>query len=622
MKRPNSLHRLVAALAFASLSVAAQAADITVGYQTGIDPTKVPQADGLYEKAIGEKIDWRRFNSGPEVIAALASGDLQLGNIGSSPLAAATSRKLPIVAFIVSAQINAAEALVVRNGSGIGKPEDLAGKTIATPFVSTSHYSLLGALKHWQIDPSKVKIVNLNPAEIAAAWRRGDIDGAFVWSPALGEIKKSGKVLTDAAEVGQWGAPTFEVWVARKDFAEKHPEIVARFARVSLDSFADYNAHKAEWTADSEPVKKIARLTGADPRDVPELLAGSTFPESQAQLSADLLGGGTAKAIAGTAEFLKEQKRVPAVLGDYSPYVSADFVRQAEQVRSASAEFRASAPACRSGGFLTLRRAEHMSRLTAEAISLSFEQRGQRRAILRDLSLGLAKGESLVVLGPSGCGKSTLLNILAGFQKPDQGRVQIDGRTLEGPGGERGVVFQDDALMPWLNALENVALGLRIRGLGKAERSARARQVLQLVGLQEYAEQSVAQLSGGQRQRLGLARALAVEPDFLLLDEPFGALDALTRERMQVLLLDLWKQTGKGLFLITHSVDEALFLATDLVVMDGPPARIVKRLPVDFARRYAAGETVRSIKADPEFGRLRQALLDEFLDVAEAEHAH
>ena len=237
-----------------------------------------------------------------------------------------------------------------------------------------------------------------------------------------------------------------------------------------------------------------------------------------------------------------------------------------------------------------------MSRLTAEAISLSFEQRGQRRAILRDLSLGLAKGESLVVLGPSGCGKSTLLNILAGFQTPDQGRVQIDGRTLEGPGGERGVVFQDDALMPWLNALDNVALGLRIRGLGKAERTARARQVLQLVGLQEYAEQSVAELS--------------------------GALDALTRERMQVLLLDLWKQTGKGLFLITHSVDEALFLATDLVVMDGPPARIVKRLPVDFARRYAAGETVRSIKSDPEFGRLRQALLDEFLDVAEAEHAH
>ena len=111
------------------------------------------------------------------------------------------------------------------------KPADLAGTTLATPFVSTSHYSLLGALKHWQIDPSKVRIVNLNPTEINAAWQRGNIDGAFVWSPALGEIKKTGKVLTDAAEVGAWGAPTFEVWVARKDFAEKHPEVLDVYKR-------------------------------------------------------------------------------------------------------------------------------------------------------------------------------------------------------------------------------------------------------------------------------------------------------------------------------------------------------------------------------------------------------
>lgn len=263
-----------------------------------------------------------------------------------------------------------------------------------------------------------------------------------------------------------------------------------------------------------------------------------------------------------------------------------------------------------------------MSRLTAEAVSLTFQQRGRERVVLQDLTLSLAKGESLVVLGPSGCGKSSLLNVLAGFQAPDSGRVQIDGRTLSGPGGERGVVFQDDALMPWLNALDNVALGLRIRGVGAAERNARAHEVLKLVGLSEHADYRISQLSGGQRQRLGLARALAVEPDFLLLDEPFGALDALTRERMQVLTLDLWRKTGKGLFLITHSVDEALFLATDLVVMDGPPARIVKRLSLDFARRYAAGEPVRSIKSDPEFARLRQLLLDEFLEEPEAEHAH
>lgn len=323
MARPSL--RFLSALALTSITFVAQAADLTIGYQTGIDPSKVPQADGAYEQAIGEKIAWRRFNSGPEVVTAIASGDVQIGNLGSSPLAAAASRKLPIVAFIVSAQINAAEALVVRNGSGINSPRDLVGKTIATPFVSTSHYSLLGALKHWNLDTRQVKVVNLQPAEIAAAWKRGDIDGAFVWSPALGEIRKTGKTLTDAAEVGGWGAPTFEVWVARKDFAEKHPEVVSKFAKVTLDSFADYAANKAQWTADSLAVQKIAKLTGANAADVPELLAGAAFPDAQAQ--PQLLQSQTPKAIAETAQFLKEQGKVEAVLADYAPYVSAKFIQ-------------------------------------------------------------------------------------------------------------------------------------------------------------------------------------------------------------------------------------------------------------------------------------------------------
>lgn len=317
--------RLLATVVVAGLSIAAQAQDIVIGYQTGIDPSKVPQANGGYEKAIGEKLDWRRFNSGAEVVTAIASGDVQIGNLGSSPLAAAATRGLPIVTFVVAAQINSAEALVVRNGSKIEKPEDLIGKTIATPFVSTSHYSLLGALKHWNIEPGKVKVVNLNPAQITAAWKRGDIDGAFVWSPALGEIKKDGKVLTDAAEVGTWGAPTFEVWVARKDFAEKHPEVLAQFAKVSIDAYTAYNANKAAWTADSAQVKEIAKLTGANATDVPQLLAGSTFPESAEQKT--LLNGQTAKDIAATAVFLKEQGKADGVLADYAPYVSSQFVQ-------------------------------------------------------------------------------------------------------------------------------------------------------------------------------------------------------------------------------------------------------------------------------------------------------
>ncbi|TBU99233.1 taurine ABC transporter substrate-binding protein [Stutzerimonas kirkiae] len=322
--------RLGLALALTATALQVQAADIVIGYQTGIDPAKVPQAEGAYEKAIGEKLDWRRFNSGPEVVTALASGHLQIGNLGSSPLAAATSRGLPLVTFLVAARIDSAEALVVRNGSGINDPQDLLGKTIATPFVSTSHYSLLGAIKHWGLDASKVKIVNLQPAEISAAWKRGDIDGAFVWSPALGEIKKDGKVLTDAAEVGRWGAPTFEVWVARKDFAEKHPEVLARFAEVTLKSFADYNANPAAWDAASPQVASIARLTGAEPADVPELLAGSAFPNRDEQLSEAWLGGGTAKAIAATAEFLKEQGRVDRVRPSYAEFVSSDAVRAAQ----------------------------------------------------------------------------------------------------------------------------------------------------------------------------------------------------------------------------------------------------------------------------------------------------
>ena len=328
MAKRASSSQFVTVLLSLTLSIGVQAANLTIGYQTGIDPSKVPQADGLYEQAIGEKIDWRRFNSGPEVITAIASGDVQIGNLGSSPLAAAASRNLPIVAFIVSAQINSSEALVVRNGSQIDAPKDLIGKTIATPFVSTSHYSLLGALKHWGLDTRQVKVVNLQPAQIAAAWKRGDIDGAFVWSPALGEIRKTGKTLTDATEVGQWGAPTFEVWVVRKDFAEKHPEVVAKFAKITLDSFADYAANKSSWTVDSAPVQKIARLTGTNAADIPELLEGSTFPDAQAQRTDALLNGGTAKAIGETAKFLKEQGKVETVLPDYSAYVTGKFIKE------------------------------------------------------------------------------------------------------------------------------------------------------------------------------------------------------------------------------------------------------------------------------------------------------
>jgi len=326
MTKKNWTAKVSVALSVLAFSLVGQAADLTFGYITGIDPIKRAIADGEYEKAIGQKIDWRQFDTGPAVLAAMASGDVQIGNLGSSPLAAAASRNMPLVAFIVSAQIRSSEALVVRNGSGIVNPQDLIGKKIAVPFVSTSHYSLLGALKHWNIDPGKVTIVNLTPLQITAAWKRGDIDGAFTWSPALGEIRKTGTILTDAGQVSDWGSPTFEVWVARKDFAEKNPKVVADFAKVSLAAIADYTAHKSEWTADSAPVKTIARFTGSNAADVPELLEGSHFPSAAEQKSPALLGGGTVTSIANTSQFLKEQGKIESVLPDYSSFVSDKFI--------------------------------------------------------------------------------------------------------------------------------------------------------------------------------------------------------------------------------------------------------------------------------------------------------
>jgi taurine transport system substrate-binding protein len=321
------LAALPASISIALLSLGAQAQEaVRIAYQTGADPAKVAQADGAYEKATGRTIDWRKFDSGADVITAIASGDIQIGYVGSSPLAAAASRELPIETIFIAAELGTAEALVVRNGSNITKGTDLVGKKIAVPFVSTTHYSLLAALKHWNVDPSKVTILNLRPPEISAAWQRGDIDGAYVWDPALGQIKASGKVLTSSAEVARWGAPTFDAWIVRKDFAQKYPDVVAQFVKVTGDAYAAYNKDPKAFASKTN-VDKIAKLTGAKPEEIPELLAGNKYPTLPQQ--AALLAGSTVKAVAETSGFLKEQQKIDKVLPDYKPYVNARYVQAA-----------------------------------------------------------------------------------------------------------------------------------------------------------------------------------------------------------------------------------------------------------------------------------------------------
>lgn len=297
---------------------------VHVGYVTGVEPAKSGIVDGTFDRATGERIEWRRFDNGAEVVRALAAGDLDIANLGSSVVAVAASRQLPIETFLIASQLGQSEALVARNGSGIHAPADLVGKTVAVPFVTTAHYSLLAALRHWGIAQKSVHIINLRVSEIPAAWQGGNIDAAYVFDPALGRIKASGSVLATSSDVAQWGAPTFDVWVVRKDFAATRPAPVTAFARTALDLMQSYRLDPRKFVSDAATVDRIVRATGASALDVASLLAGNQYPNAAEQRA--LLAGSYVRAIADTAAFLKEQGKVDTVLADYQAYATASFL--------------------------------------------------------------------------------------------------------------------------------------------------------------------------------------------------------------------------------------------------------------------------------------------------------
>ncbi len=250
-----------------------------------------------------------------------------------------------------------------------------------------------------------------------------------------------------------------------------------------------------------------------------------------------------------------------------------------------------------------------MPHLSIRDLSIHYAARGGALTALSHVDLEIADGELVVALGASGCGKTTLLNAIAGFLAPSEGSIQLDGRIITAPGADRGVVFQKHALMPWLNVIENVEFGLRMRGIDQATRRTLALEQLQAVGLEAFAKQPIYELSGGMQQRVGIARALANDPALLLMDEPLGALDALTRESMQTQLLDVWGKSRKSVFFITHSVEEAIFLATRLIVMSPSPGRITHRFELGFSQQYLSTGQARTIKSQPDFIAMREKIL-------------
>ena len=247
--------------------------------------------------------------------------------------------------------------------------------------------------------------------------------------------------------------------------------------------------------------------------------------------------------------------------------------------------------------------------LVIDDISMRFDVPGGTAVqALQNVSLDLKAGELLAVLGPSGCGKTTLLNILAGFLAPTSGRVMLNGARVSGPGPERGMVFQQGALFEWMNVRRNVDFGPRMKGMAQAERNRITAHLLETVGLRDFGDKAVYELSGGMQQRVALARCLANDPAVMLMDEPLGALDALTREKMQGLVLKLWKETGKTVVLITHSVEEALLLGERLVVMAPRPGRIFKEYRLPFAERGVGGD-LREVKKSAGFAETRDEIL-------------
>jgi taurine transport system substrate-binding protein len=337
MARPDfpSLGRnLWAALGLAAAGCLAQPAassaeELTFAHQEMVLPLRVMMASGALEKATGYKINWRRFGAGGDVIRAMASGSVQIGEVGSSPIAAAASQGVDLKLFWILDEIVDAEQLVVRDGSGVTRLEELRGKTVAVPFVSTAHFQLITALKGVGLDQKDVKILNMRPPEIAAAWERGDIDATFVWDPVLTKVKQGGSVLTTAGQISAAGAPTFDGLVVEPGWAERHRDFLVQLVRMIAAEDEAYRSGK--WDAGSPEAKAIAKATGSAAADVPASLASYRFLTLEAQASPKWLGGGAAKALTETARFLKAQGRIQTLAPDYAKFVTDEYVAAARK---------------------------------------------------------------------------------------------------------------------------------------------------------------------------------------------------------------------------------------------------------------------------------------------------
>ena len=329
------MNRAMLVAAFAVLMSAtafAQTKEVTIGYQDMVVPYRMAQEAKALEVATGYKINWKQFGGGGEVIKAMASGAVQVGEVGSAGISAAVSRGEPLELFWIIDDIGDAEALVAKKGSGITKVADLKGKRVAMPFNSTTHFHIMVALDQAKINPADVKILNMRPPEVRAAWQRGDIDATFIWDPVLAEAKKDGTIVITSGQItASTGKATFDGYVANKDWAKANRDFMVKFVKIMADSDAKYRAEGKNWKVGGAEVAAIAKWSGSKPEDVMAAVALYKFPSAKEQATA-WLGGGkasiAAKALAATAEFQLSQKQIEKALPDYSAVVNASYAAE------------------------------------------------------------------------------------------------------------------------------------------------------------------------------------------------------------------------------------------------------------------------------------------------------
>lgn len=327
MKNHTIMTALAALFTATFAAGSAIAADVVIGYQLTYNPWKT-QMDTLKKEGLGGKsIDFVQFSSGTEVINAMASGSIDISLNGSSPSAAGFSRGVDLQVVYIYDNINDAEALVV--DSSITAPQDLVGKTIAVPFGSTTHFHMMFALDQFNIDPKTMKVIDMSPPDMTAAWERGDINGGFVWDPALGRMKGKGHVLVTSGDLSNWGKATFDAMVARKGFADKDPEFMCQWIKMVAAQDADYRANPQNYGPGTANAKAIAKAVGGKEDQVGGVLALYDFPTLDQQTSATWLASGVQNALKAASEFLKAQGKLDEVLGSYADSATPKFAKMA-----------------------------------------------------------------------------------------------------------------------------------------------------------------------------------------------------------------------------------------------------------------------------------------------------